>query len=69
MLVHLFACLKMSSLPPKRLKRESHFSAASKALDLVTLSLWALVSHGTEWSSRRSAEGIRGRCRQILCFT
>ena len=43
MLVHLFACLKMSSLPPKRLKRESHFSAASKALDLVTLSLGGTV--------------------------
>ena len=40
MLVHLFACLKMSSLPPKRLKRESHFSAASKVLDPV-ISAWA----------------------------
>ena len=30
----------MSSLPPKRLKRESHFSAASKVLDPV-ISAWA----------------------------
>ena len=70
MLVHLFACLKMSSLSPKRLKERVLPTVSRNAFSALNQSLTSLKPpclSMVECCSRQSAEGIRGSCRQILC--